>query len=737
MYLTKVWLFVLSFALAGALALALLVPRPAVRELEREESLRLGHVQHAAQLLLKVDARAKMDYASHLAADAFLAGALEETARGASDRALHQTALERLRVFNERLKLAFLVVLDTHGRVLARVTESGEGDAHAYGDSMAGFPVVADALRGYRGEDAFAIGSKLYRVAASPVVSRARDRYVGALVIGMEAGGELAKRMHESLDADVAFFLRGRLIAASASTPALSALPDLLARHAEEAQKNGRTGALALESGHQRFWAMATPIAGEAAQQDAYYVLLLPRTEGTGLGGFLSATTGEDLKSAFPWALVAVVAILALVSAMVLLWYESEGPLGRLRDETARLAAGEMSRIDDRLLRGRFAALARSINAALDRWGRAASGPIAVGEPAPTRAAQTPARERGERSERIERIERGERAERGERIDRPDREPSRPRVQAETPIPAGFDLPMAAGEAAPLAAPRGAAASSRRATPAGGLPQFRLDGGPDPDLDKTDINPPSRDRRPAALAELPSTLPQLDAIPLEPPMALPLPPPRRDREQRPAVGPGTPPLGLPELPPVPGRGLAPPPPAAAGGAPPPLPEGRPESRSAPRQPTALGLGVADFLGAQPLQPSAAAPGSGVSPAGLGGGARELDLAATTLPSTTRPEDFADKTLVQPPSNDLVSQTVREGGGSARELESYYRKIYQDFVDLKRKCGEPTENVTYEKFVAKLKDNREQLIRKFGCKSVRFQVYVKDGRAALKATPVRE
>ena len=54
-----------------------------------------------------------------------------------------------------------------------------------------------------------------------------------------------------------------------------------------------------------------------------------------------------------------------------------------------------------------------------------------------------------------------------------------------------------------------------------------------------------------------------------------------------------------------------------------------------------------------------------------------------------------------------------------------------------RCGEPTENVTFERFVSKLRDNREQLIRRLGCKSVRFQVYVKDGRAALKATPVRD
>ena len=34
-------------------------------------------------------------------------------------------------------------------------------------------------------------------------------------------------------------------------------------------------------------------------------------------------------------------------------------------------------------------------------------------------------------------------------------------------------------------------------------------------------------------------------------------------------------------------------------------------------------------------------------------------------------------------------------------------------------------------------NRDDLIAKTGCREVRFTVYVKDGKAALKATPVKD
>jgi hypothetical protein len=46
-------------------------------------------------------------------------------------------------------------------------------------------------------------------------------------------------------------------------------------------------------------------------------------------------------------------------------------------------------------------------------------------------------------------------------------------------------------------------------------------------------------------------------------------------------------------------------------------------------------------------------------------------------------------------------------------------------------------MTYDKFAAKLRKNKEQLVAKDNCKTVRFQVYVKDGKAALKATPVKD
>ena len=70
-------------------------------------------------------------------------------------------------------------------------------------------------------------------------------------------------------------------------------------------------------------------------------------------------------------------------------------------------------------------------------------------------------------------------------------------------------------------------------------------------------------------------------------------------------------------------------------------------------------------------------------------------------------------------------------------EQHFHDTFRDFVATRERCGELADGLTYEKFAAKLRKNKEQLVAKYNCRTVRFQVYVKDGKAALKATPVKD
>ena len=76
-------------------------------------------------------------------------------------------------------------------------------------------------------------------------------------------------------------------------------------------------------------------------------------------------------------------------------------------------------------------------------------------------------------------------------------------------------------------------------------------------------------------------------------------------------------------------------------------------------------------------------------------------------------------------------------GAANSDESHYQDVFRDFLRTREQCGEPPDGLTFDRFAQKLRKNKEQLVAKYSCRTVRFQVYVKEGKAALKATPIKD
>jgi len=98
-----------------------------------------------------------------------------------------------------------------------------------------------------------------------------------------------------------------------------------------------------------------------------------------------------------------------------------------------------------------------------------------------------------------------------------------------------------------------------------------------------------------------------------------------------------------------------------------------------------------------------------------------------LDTTLSSEDSSvARRLPVPPSRD----------GAAAELAEWHA-VFNDFVGLKQQCGETTDGFTYEKFEQTLKKKNEELLTRHGAKRVKFSVYVKEGKAALKASPIMD
>ena len=98
-----------------------------------------------------------------------------------------------------------------------------------------------------------------------------------------------------------------------------------------------------------------------------------------------------------------------------------------------------------------------------------------------------------------------------------------------------------------------------------------------------------------------------------------------------------------------------------------------------------------------------------------------------------PPPPADEPLAAPAE---LLQAAAQSAPPEDDEQGHWRQVFSDFLRTRGECGEPAGGVTFERFAQKLASNKAALVSKYACRTVRFQVYVKDGKAALKATPVK-
>jgi hypothetical protein len=103
-------------------------------------------------------------------------------------------------------------------------------------------------------------------------------------------------------------------------------------------------------------------------------------------------------------------------------------------------------------------------------------------------------------------------------------------------------------------------------------------------------------------------------------------------------------------------------------------------------------------------------------------------ASGSRPVAAPPADEGDATVVG-----KVPELIEASADDTAD----WPQVFEDFLRLKKENGESTDGLTFEKFQKTLRKNREALVQQHGCKRVKFTVYVKEGRAALKASPVRD
>lgn len=631
MFLSKIWFILVALVASVAATVALVAPRSASRKLASAEAQSLDRAQYAAEQQLKNDAIRWIHSVAKLGRDAVLTETLDNATRGTGEAGLlNETVRGRLGSLVPDLEgggIRMLGAVDGNGRLVGRI---GEGENDRGGESWAGLEVIADALRGYMSDDVWAAEGKLTRVAAAPVLSKTRDKVVGAIFVGLDTGDRMVELWKKNLGVDVAVLLGGQVLSATVPEGALGALPEQVAAHQAEIKRANRTKAFSLAHGQDELLAVAAPFTGQATALNATYVLMVKQSQAGGPLDLLASTTKEDLGwSAFPWLRLGGAVILIIGLGLFLQRREMEGPLLRLRADMQKLARGEIHKLDDSHHPGRFGAIARDVNAAMERH------------------TDGPAEGREGRKDLSAILG-----------DRPSRSVDLPPLPPLGGPPGGFG---------PSKTPGGGGFPGAMQTPAGfsGPPTPVSFQGPMP-------TPVSFGATPSGFAAPPPSGPIPGATPsarlMSPPMnAGPFPAP-----PRPAPAPPSAPVGGPPRPPV----------ASAGR----LSEGSPT----PTVPMPI-VGGAASRGATPSAAADESPTANMSPSS--------------------------------PASDPE--------------EAHVREVFAQYVAMRSQTGEPTRGLTLEKFKERLDENRRAIVAKYNCRSARFAVYLKDGKAAIRATPVKE
>jgi len=110
---------------------------------------------------------------------------------------------------------------------------------------------------------------------------------------------------------------------------------------------------------------------------------------------------------------------------------------------------------------------------------------------------------------------------------------------------------------------------------------------------------------------------------------------------------------------------------------------------------------------------------------------------------TRPnailDDYAG--FDEPEENTQVKHVPQElieaSAPAVQGEETHFREVFEQFVAMQKECGAPVSGLTFDNFVRKLHAARDQVMKRHNAPAVHFTVYVKEGRAALKASPVKQ
>jgi hypothetical protein len=710
MVLSRLWYVVLALLLGMATYVVYL----AVGQYDRRNAVameeELASDSQTVGWALSIDARKRLDALLIGAVDKGLQDSLQAASgKDAIPTKSRNDGAAALRSIVAKIPADFrpdaIFEVDHDGRVISQV---GFDAASAFADfELGGYPAVFDALHGYLRDDTWVLGGKAYRVAARPVEVDSTQPPLGAIVALKAVDSTFAQEISKRTRANVAFFAGGLRVATATvngfdATKLTAVDSDLAAVLTEKSYEEGRSDSRAPAPG---LGAIYTRFVGDAWMQGAGFVVVRSQTTIGGPLGFLNGADDKD-KQSVNIALIAAVVILGLGIGIGLSVLEQSLPLGQMVKQAASLRKGELDYLQVARFRGAYRGIADNINAGIERVLERGGG--AVRKPADLESILGPVPAQPAMSAF-----------------------SFPLADAGKAPPAAFPVvPPATPAAAPAAAPplhpppspaQSGATAALPGVAAAGFPRPKPAGPPPPVHTPALSSPFGIDPTVAS--------PTRGSAPAFPIAGPPIPPPVGARPQNFQIGSdavdGDGPTMASAASPAGRNPIAP-----FAGPQEPLVPPRPKGPSEAGGKLGMGAPAVPAAGRRPEAPVAKSTMMGM------GLEAQAALGNANRGAPFDPDAEEESTVIAKAPSELLAAATGPGKVISDETAEWMG-VYDEFLRVKKQCNEPTDGLSFDKFQNTLRKNRDALVERHGCKRVRFSVYVKDGRASLKATPVKE
>ncbi len=373
MLVSRFWFVFLSVVLGAAVSMVFLATRMFDRASTRTMGEALAGDSQVVASYLRDDARKRSIALMVAAFDddmrvslAKASGAVEKVPTEVRDKV--KTALRKqYSAVPADQKFDAMFAVDQTGRVVAQVGFDDISAADAF--ELGGYPVVADALHGWVRDDAWVLGSRIFRVVARPVEHDLASMPAGAIV-GMRAiDDSFARELSRRTGSAVGFYANGARVSSGApegfDVAQLDTITgDLKSLESDPSYREKGFSDVRLIS--ESLGVVYARVVGEAWDLGAGYAVARTARALGGPMGLLRQFDDKDKQSVPLWIPI----LIALIGAGVgigLTFVEHTLPLRVFQTESERFAKAEIDQLVPSRFRGAYRKVAALINDGVDK----------------------------------------------------------------------------------------------------------------------------------------------------------------------------------------------------------------------------------------------------------------------------------------------------------------------------------------------------------------------------------